>query len=50
MYFLVGIVGFHCIAKEELILTGSLCQWVVNNCGGIPFAPAALFTYRFYYQ
>lgn len=42
MYFL-DIVGFHCVAKEELIPNSLVtCQLVVNNCTGISFASAAV--------
>ena len=42
MYFL-DIVGFHCVAKEELIPNSLVtCQLVVNNCTGISFASAAI--------
>lgn len=42
MYYL-DIVGFHCVAKEELIPNSLVtCQLVVNNCSGISFASAAI--------
>ena len=42
MYYL-DIVGFHCVANEELIQNSLVtCQLVVNNCSGISFASAAI--------
>lgn len=42
MYYL-DIVGFHCVANEELIPNSLVtCQLVVNNCSGISFASAAI--------